>query len=387
MHRQKDYSGFCFEDFLQDDFFVDSIKYPTDETSLFWKEFQKKNKERLDDFNAACKFVEDTCKHQLSQNEITKIWMNIQVSNKPVKKLRRMHYAGIAVAASVFVIMFVFIIKPADKKNTGIIAFVNQQQIQASDDNETRLILSSNKIVSLPEKESVVTYDSAIINTGSKEISKKEIATYNQLIIPYGKRSILTLEDGTKIWVNAGSRLVYPAEFEKEMREIYVDGEIFLDVAHDTLRPFIVRTNDMSVQVLGTRFNVQAYASDSRKQIVLEQGAIHVLSDTRKILLRPNKMYEYENGQGIVKDVDTKKYTSWVEGLYFFESEQLSVILKRLSRYYGKEIVPDQASAKLKCSGKLDMKDNLDEVLTGITNTAPVTFTYTGEKYLIAYKP
>jgi Leucine-rich repeat (LRR) protein len=387
MLKQNDYSGFSFEDFLQDNFFVDSMKHPTDESLLFWKEFQEKNEGRLHHFNAARRFIEDTCKQQLSHDEVAGIWTNIQTSNKPVIRLRLIRYAGIAVTAGIVAVTFLFLIKKPNEKSEDIIAFVNEHRTQAAPGSETRLILSDNKIVSLPEKESAITYDSTMISTSSEEISKKEVATFNQLIIPHGKRSILILDDGTKIWVNAGSKLVYPAEFEKEKREIYVDGEIFLDVAHDTLRPFIVHTNDISIQVVGTRFNVQAYASDARKQVALEQGIIKVLSGNNEILISPDKMYEYENGQGSVKDVNIKKYTSWVDGLYLYESEQLEVILKRLSRYYGKEIIADQTSAKLKCSGKLDLKNNLNDVLACITYTAPITYVYKDEKYLITYKP
>lgn len=76
------------------------------------------------------------------------------------------------------------------------------------------------------------------------------------MVIPRGKRSVLTFSDGSKVWVNAGTRVIYPTEFEKDKREIYVDGEIYIEVARDEERPFYVRTKDMNVRVLGTKFNV-----------------------------------------------------------------------------------------------------------------------------------
>ncbi len=83
--------------------------------------------------------------------------------------------------------------------------------------------------------------------------------SFNQLIVPNGKRSTLALEDGTKMWINAGSRVIYPNKFKKNKREIYVDGEVYMEVARDEERPFVVKTNMLDVQVLGTSFNVMAY--------------------------------------------------------------------------------------------------------------------------------
>jgi ferric-dicitrate binding protein FerR (iron transport regulator) len=208
-------------------------------------------------------------------------------------------------------------------------------------------------------------------------------------MVPYGKSSVLILHDGTKIWVNAGTRLVYPVEFEKGKREIYVNGEIFLDVAHDAQRPFIVRTNNLRIQVIGTRFNVQVYAVDDHSRIALESGLVKIISETADdVLLIPNKMYEQDkSGHSSVKDVDIRKYTSWIYGLYIYESERLDMILKRLTRYYGTEIVFDASVSEIRCSGKLDLKENLDDVLSSISMAALVEYVKDGESYIISVQP
>ena len=93
-------------------------------------------------------------------------------------------------------------------------------------------------------------------------------------------RSSLTFSDGTKIWVNSGSKVIYPVSFEKKKREIYVEGEVYLDVTHDTSWPFVVRTQQVDVKVLGTSFNVSAYKDDSNMQVTLVEGKVEVNTNT-----------------------------------------------------------------------------------------------------------
>ena len=197
------------------------------------------------------------------------------------------------------------------------------------------------------------------------------------MIIPYGKRSTITFSDGTKAWVNSGTRLVYPVEFKKEQREVFVVGEIYIEVAEDKARPFIVKTSDIEVKVLGTKFNVSAYESDKTKNVVLVSGSVKVSaksSNKDDVLLSPNQMYSVTNGVAGVKNVDVNKYIMWIDGLYYFESAKLGDILNRLSRYYGKIIIYDNTVAELRCTGKLDMKDEMQEILQGLTHTVPISY-------------
>lgn len=109
---------------------------------------------------------------------------------------------------------------------------------------------------------------------------------------------VLTFSDGSKVWVNAGTRVIYPTEFEKDKREIYVDGEIYIEVARDEERPFYVRTKDMNVRVLGTKFNVTAYESEPIRSVVLAQGCVQVeTTQTPKAILAPNQMFSSVEGK------------------------------------------------------------------------------------------
>ena len=338
---------------------------------------------------------EDLTPQQISDQEVNDLWASIQnkiKSNRQRRKIQKIVYYSTAVAASIAVLLVssvFFFQKNGNQDRDDIMAFVNNKMDIADSSGEIQLILSEEKTVVFQGAESIINYDSAGIHTNSEKISKNDIASYNQLKVPYGKRSILNLQDGTKIWVNSGTALVYPVEFDKNQREIYVNGEIFLDVASDAQRPFVVRTDEFKIQVLGTRFNVQAYSSDEQSIIALESGLVKILSENAgEVLLKPNKIYEQDKtGYSSVKDVNIGEYTSWIHGLYTYKSENLGVILKRLERYYGKEIIAAPSVSELKCSGKLDLKENIEDVLLIICKTAPAKYIYDGDKYILNYQP
>ena len=192
---------------------------------------------------------------------------------------------------------------------------------------------------------------------------------YSRLVVPKGKRSKLVLSDGTALHVNSGTKVIYPNRFAGNTREIYVDGEIFLDVAHNQKQPFIVRTNEIAIRVTGTRFNVQAYEEDAEIQVVLASGAVQITPNHHagKIDLVPSQLYDYKAGQASVKHVDVERYISWMQGMIYVEDERLDVLMTKLSRYYGEKILFDEGLGNQKCTGKVDLKDDLSEVLSGLT--------------------
>ena len=389
------YLSFTFEDFLQDDYFISSTINPTIESELFWKNFQKEGKGNIAEFYKAVRCIKDLNKDLSGDDIEEKIWRDIQISTNKRSKKNRIFYIISTAAASIALLLFfrIFISTDVQETNSLSIKAFAAEYTTDIDTSETQLILSDHKTVSLSEKESVISYDSASINISSKEavrddISKDELSAFNQLIVPKGKRSVLTLTDGTKIWVNSGTRLVYPADFKKDKREIFVDGEIFLDVKSEKNRPFIVQTDNINIQVLGTEFNVQAYSSDSHDRVVLKSGSVKISSEDnkKKTMLQPSEMYEISNGKETVAKVNINLYMSWIDGFYICEDERLDVIITWLSRYYGKEIIVSKNVAGFKYNGKLDLKNNLDDVLNIIKYITPVDYIFENDKYLITNK-
>ncbi|MDR1090994.1 MAG: FecR domain-containing protein [Prevotella sp.] len=397
--NNKYFHNYTFEDFLQDDYFISSVCNPTEETVAFWKEYLQTNPSNVNEYLQAKSYIKSIPfnKSQLSEEEVSNLWNSIENANdrsdSSSKRRKRIIYTTISIAAACLIgIMFIpSFFSPANQKEIDIYAFIDKTEAPDYQSSSAQLILSENKTVLLDDKESVIVYDSVCIKVKGNEeaLSQKETASYNQLIVPRGKRSTLTLADGTKIWVNSGTRVIYPVEFNKKERELYVDGEIYIQVAHNKEWPFVVKTKDIGINVLGTEFNVTAYESEDIKRVILASGSIRITNknEEKEILLSPNKMYQYNGDKGIVESVDISRYISWKDGMYIFENEKLAVIFCRLSRYYGEPIESDTEAGNMRCSGKLDLKSDLNDVLTGLTYTAPVIYEKRDNKFLIKHKP
>lgn len=208
------------------------------------------------------------------------------------------------------------------------------------------------------------------------------------MVVPVAKRTFLELADGSKIWVNANTRVVYPVAFEKKKREIYVDGEIYIEVYPDKERPFIVKSKKMDIQVLGTKFDVSAYESKQEVSVVLVSGKVNVKTDNRiESVLKPTDRLSYKKGTTDIQTVNVENYISWKDGFYTFDNECFSTVLDKLSDYYGKKFEYSVAAGALRCSGSLNLDEDMVKVLTGLESTMPVNFTIERESVSVIVKP
>jgi ferric-dicitrate binding protein FerR (iron transport regulator) len=174
--------------------------------------------------------------------------------------------------------------------------------------------------------------------------------------VGYGGKSMLVLADGTKVWLNAGSRLVYPASFPGERREVELEGEAFFDVAQQAHQPFFVHTGKITVRVLGTRFDVKAYKEDAQVSATLISGKIQVILNEdpeKKILLSPHEKLTVVNGTTNKKIVgnDTMENelryqvqflpqaeTDWINDRMIFNNESFDEVARQMERRYAVRI-------------------------------------------------
>ena len=264
--------------------------------------------------------------------------------------------------------------------------------------SKTQLILQNGQIVQIEKEQSQIKYDSKgenIVIDSEYMVAQKSKGTqgvFNTVIVPYGKRVQLTLSDGTKVWLNSGSKLIYPVLFSENKRELYIEGEAVFDVVHSNDKPFIVRTKDFDIQDLGTVFNVSAYNDDKYSSAILDQGKIEILYHSSSLLSRekieinPGTMAVYDRNHKTFEErkVNAQKYLSWREGYLIFNSEKLENILTKLGRYYNIEMVitNDQLKAE-KFSGLLDLKNSPEEVLAIINETNSLSFSISNGKIFI----
>ncbi|RPI05002.1 MAG: DUF4974 domain-containing protein [Ignavibacteriae bacterium] len=157
-----------------------------------------------------------------------------------------------------------------------------------------------------------------------------------------GEKSILTLLDGTKITLNADSKLKYPARFGEELREVSLEGEAYFEVTHDAGKPFVVHTGDIATTDLGTKFNVSAFPREQTITISLEEGKIEVSAKNsnrkkNEMILSPAQqlVYNKEKETSTVGAFDPEKVIGWKDNILVFENEPLSEVLEPLERYFG----------------------------------------------------
>lgn len=216
-----------------------------------------------------------------------------------------------------------------------------------------------------------------------------EAASMQTIFVPPGQRAELTLTDGTKVWLNAKTTFTFPNKFMAGSREVKLDGEGYFDVTKDTEKPFIVKTEQYDIKVLGTEFNVTAYSGSSIFETSLLKGSVQVSSPMVNdiINLEPNTRTYLENGilkKGIIEH---NTYFLWKEGLICFYDEPVDKMIEKLELYYDvKIIVQNKELLKNRYSGKFRTKDGVEHVLKVLQLNNKFTYIKDNDLNLITIK-
>lgn len=355
----------------------------TDEDVAFWEDYILENPEKEQDMEAARQLLLSMSFDKEAYSEQEKLELLDQINSEIKTVRKRKIYVGfgkIFAAACVVALVSIGIIihfKPAASTTSSDL--VADEANSLALEKETRLVLAGEKTIAIEEGGDIL-YENGEMTISSISQQDKRYAVdteseevqYNELIVPKGRRaSHLILDDGSKVWVNSGSKFRFPATFAQDKREVYVEGEIYIEVAKDPKRPFFVKTSEMQVRALGTRFNVTAYRDDLSQMVVLVEGLVEVQSndETKKKILQPDHMLTLAGNSMDIKVANTYDFISWKDGLLQFRSQPLSMILAKISRHYDLYIDCEQDIKDLKCSGKLVLFDDPKDVLETIART------------------
>ena len=198
---------------------------------------------------------------------------------------------------------------------------------------------------------------------------------YHRVVVPRGGEYNLRLADGTEVWLFAESELYFPAHFRGKTREVYLSGEGYFEVRHDEARPFVVRTKDLDVKVLGTSFNVKAYSDEDVVETSLVEGRVSVGGR----VLRPNvqAVYQKETGEFSYKKINGDNYRLRKERVFVFERERLDDILREIARWYDFEVFYQNPELADKQFGfKLQKYEHVESLLRILELTGEVRFDY-----------
>ena len=189
---------------------------------------------------------------------------------------------------------------------------------------------------------------------------------FQSIYVPAGQRAELMLSDGTKVWLNSRSSLIFPTNFNSDTRNVKLDGEGYFIVTKNAKQPFVVETNKGNVKVLGTEFNVIAYSIDSIWETSLLKGSVEILipKSVDKVKLEPNTMVRLIDNKLVKDHIKETDYFLWREGLLCFNNISVQNMIEKLKLYYGVNIIVNNTKIyRKRYTGKFRTKDGVEHVL------------------------
>ena len=191
-------------------------------------------------------------------------------------------------------------------------------------------------------------------------------ASYNTLEIPRGRQFQLVLPDGSKVWLNAASSIRYPTVFTGKDRIVEISGEAFFEVQKDNAKPFMVRLNSSTIEVLGTSFNVNAYEQENAVKTTLVEGALRVNANNSRLTIKPGQQAQvYADAPvKVVHNINVSQVTAWKNGYFDFNDVDLPVMMRQLERWYDITVAYEGKVPDVTFKGKMDRNVQLSDVVS-----------------------
>lgn len=353
------YTDYSVADFANDSFFIQWVKHPDDESEWFWTSFIKEHPQCLPKLEEARKLVSlfDFPSHDLPDAEVASMRNGLLMTLRADREARkdgaparvRRFATGkewLRLAAAVLIIPL-----------AAFAAF---------------FLKGEGELKSL-------------VGTGSATVIAKRVN-------PPGQKSVLFLSDGTKVWLNAASRISYVKDFSgRHTRDVYLEGEAFFDVAHNAKKPFIVHTSSIRIKVLGTSFNVKCYADENTIETTLVRGKVRIeQSDTKGnrikgVELRPNQQAVFDKESKVINinQVVAHKSGAWKQDRLVFDEESIDNVILQLEKWFKVKIhVANKGNLDCRMTATIE-KESLEEVLKLMETTNPIHYTVEGDDVFI----
>lgn len=284
----------------------------------------------------------------------------------------------------------------------SIVEYAQTSQ-EINNNDEVQLIIDGGNKIVIENSHTSIAYQAmgAFVSIadslrGQQEVTIDSPNSYNTLIVPYGKRSQITLSDGTKVWLNSGSKLTYPPIFKGKNREVHLIGEAIFDVSHNPQKPFKVISSTQTIEVLGTVFNVSNYPEDKEIKTILKSGSVSIsyksnsiFPSANKIKITPGTLARFDKADPQVKteDVDVENYFSWREGVLIFKNNNLQFITQKLSRYYNIDFIFEEEALESETfSGYLKLTDSVESVLNTLQQVTDLEYIASDDTTVTIYK-
>lgn len=375
MRRKKNDNHFIR--FLKDEKFIEWKLFPTDELEDYWEKYLQQYPDERDNMLLAENYFSriNLSSFGMPKGRKSEAIKRLKQSLSRYSRKRKIHRFLYTAAACGTILLSMYIWQNANRSDSELKP--SSDSIVGNElESEDILFITGTQTISFQENINIQISENNIAQVKTENKVDKEVAItqneINKVIVPYGKRSRVTLVDGTQVWLNSGSSFEFPTVFNGKMREVQLSGEMYIEVAPDRNKPFQVHTSDFNIKVYGTRFNVSSY-TDSPSSVVLVEGSIGLQSSGKQeLLLSPDEQAIYSDATGSfnTRKVDVHTFISWKEGYLTFEDTPIIEVLKQIERYYNLSFNygDDVSFQGITCAGKIILSDNLDNVMTALTS-------------------
>jgi ferric-dicitrate binding protein FerR (iron transport regulator) len=239
--------------------------------------------------------------------------------------------------------------------------------LQLADGSIVSLDSTTNKIIGQQGNTAIKNNNGQLVYNAKSSPSggQGEAVLYNTVSTAKGQTYPVLLSDNSRVWLNSESSIRFPVAFVSGERKVEITGEVYFEVAHDASKPFIASVNGVDIQVLGTKFNINAYKDEDAIRTTLIEGAVRVSKGGQKKQIKPGQQAQViSNDIKVVDNVDLDKITAWKQGLFAFKGDKLQDVMKDLARWYNIDVVYEGSGTKdVEITGNIFRNWNLSEVL------------------------
>jgi ferric-dicitrate binding protein FerR (iron transport regulator) len=311
-------------------------------------------------------------------------WDKVHQEIKPRKKVIRLKEWSLRIAAILIIAVLLGSLYHISTKDIEIEEELAQIPIEPGS-SKAILKLHNGKTLQLEnvENDSIIEKDGTLISNRKGQLAyalseeNNEKILYNQVKVPVGGEYQLTLADGTNVWLNSDSEIRYPVQFNQDTRKVWIAGEVYFDVAHNKKKSFVVNVRNIEIEVLGTKFNVEAYDDHKNVTTSLIEGSVQLRKEAESVIIKPDQQAIIRDNekQFAIRNVDAKKLALWKDGVFYFQEASLGTIMEKLERWYGiKVFFMNQSVKEKRFSVEVQRYENIEKILDILSRTEKVNF-------------
>lgn len=320
------------------------------------------------------------------------IWKRARIE-KPFIRMKWIRWVAAAAIIAVFSTASFIIFRNRDTDTSTATLQTQKERFKndvAPGQEGAILTLSNGKTIVLDNAD-----NGSLAQQGSTEVIKKNGQVvyanqgsssevfYNTMTTPKGRQYSLVLADGSKVWLNAASSITFPTAFEGNERRVSITGEAYFEIAHNAKMPFIVQKGEMSIQVLGTHFNVNSYDDENSINVTLLEGLVKMTKGNVNSLIKPGQQARLQNeGIKLINNADINAIMAWKNGLFVFDGTDIGALMRQLSRWYDVDVVYDKKINDL-FYAEIPRNTKLSDVLKALELTGQVKFEINGKKIIV----